>query len=564
MKLFILNLFFLFSLGISIAQKPLEINSKGELSKSNYEKLLKNKGYDAISNFDTVNKNPLLIYAIYVKNGKLGILDHKGKEITEAKFDRIFGIQKDVILGINYYPDYYIVQTHDKAGVISNMGKEVIPMKYPYISFDHQLNEKFQKVKYFVAKTESGDIYLNTKGIEIPKPTEPKSQVSSSTASTPTPPVSKPKTYTDDNPFGNVIRKSGRFDVVEAKIGERYQQGVVNLETKKLLIPIEYGYILIDRFQRFIAGNYQSENFALYDTIGEPLKKGFEKIEEVNGIYFFTKDSKIAFFDQNLNQKSKFEFEKYAHHYNDRILIYKDGKKGMIDTSGKVLIPFEYDNLNFIHYQVGSKLDHNPFVRATKERKEGLLDFDGKILIPVEFDRLNTQIAARNKERGYSGSGEMMPVDHTITENNQYFVVQKNGKYGLYGKDYSLLLPIEYKEILKSNNEVFVHVIQQDELKKRSEGLYNVLKKQFLFDIKPLTDYTFIRGRFIVSKKEGKFGMYDLEGNQIVPYQEKEISGLNYIFNGLTQIYHYSRPKNAVMYIGQHGIISKFIEVDSF
>lgn len=561
MKIYFILLAIILTFGQSFAQKTFEINSKGELSKSNYEKLLKSKGYDAVSNFDTVNISPLLIYAVYVKNGKLGILDHKGKEITEAKYDRIWGLQKDPVLGVNYYPDFYIVQIHDKAGVITNTGKEVIPMIYHYISFGERLFKKYEKVQYFVAKTESGDKYLNTKGMEIPKPVETKEAVSHTSQNLP---VVKAKTYTDENPYGNVIRKLGKFGVVEAKIDEKYQQGVVNLETKKLLIPIEYGYVVIDRFQRFIAGNYKSENFALYDTIGVALKKDFEKIEETNGIYFFTKNSKIAYFDQDLKQLSEFEFEKYAFHSNNRIMTYKEGKKGMIDLSGKVIIPFEYDNLNFITYQVGSKLDLDPLVRATKGRKEGILDFNGKILIPVEFDRLDTQIAAREKERRFSGSGERMPVDHTITENNQYFVVQKDGKYGLYGKDFSILLPVEFSQILKADKGEFVHVVQTDHLKNKSEGLFNVVKKEYLFELKPLADYTFKYGRYILSKKEGKYGMYDLEGKQILPYQEKEISGLNSIFNGLTQFYNYSKPKNSVLYQGQHGITTKFIEVDSF
>ena len=97
MKLYFILFTIILTFGQSIAQKPFKINSEGELSKSQYEKLLKSKGYDAVSNFDTVNVNPLLIYAVYVKKGKLGILDHTGKEITEAKYDRIWGLQKDAV-----------------------------------------------------------------------------------------------------------------------------------------------------------------------------------------------------------------------------------------------------------------------------------------------------------------------------------------------------------------------------------------------------------------------------------------------------------------------------------
>lgn len=555
------TIFLIFFVSLTIAQKPFDYNSNGELEKSQYEKLLKSKGYDAVSAFDTVNKNPLLIYAIYVKNGKLGILDQKGKEITEAKYDRISGLQSDPVLGINYYPDYYIVNIHDNWGVISNSGKEILAMQPYYLQYGERLRDKFEKVKFFMAQTGTDEKFFNTQGKEIPKPEKP---VEKSPSNTQNPPVQTKETFSDENPYGKVIRRMDKFGVVEAQKDGKYGQGVVNLKTKKLVIPVEYGFILIDRFQRFIAGNYKPGNYTLYDTIGVALTKDLEKIEESNGIYFFTKEGKIAFFDQDLKQLSKYEYEDHGFHSKNRIMIMKAGKKGMIDLTGKVLIPFEYDNLNFITYQVGSSGEHNPLVRATKDRKDGLIDFDGNILIPVEFDRLDTQIAAREKELKYRGSGERMPVDHTITENNQYFVVQKNRKYGLIGKDYSVIFPTEYSEILKADNADFVHVVVRDETQVRKEGLYSISKRKFLFEIESGADYKFIYGRHILSKKDGKYALYDLEGNQLVSYQEKEISGRNSLFKGLTQIYSYGKPKNAVLYIGQHGIASKFVEVDSF
>lgn len=521
------------------SQNKLSVNSQGEIPKKNYEELIQKRGYQAISSFDTVSINPLLIYAIYIKDNKRGILDYNGKEITPAIYENISGLQLHPIFGTNRFHDFYIVEQNDKYGVISNTGKQLIPNEYYYIEYGSNSHETFVKDTYFIIEIENGEKYFDTKGREIQKPKD-ESEVNYNQENIA--PKSGKKEISNDNPFGNVTKRIRDFAIVQKQIDGKYKSGAVDLEKQKLIVPVQYDFVNFDRFQRLIAGNYILEkNYTLYDTVGKELFSGYENIEEVNGAYFLQKENKTAVFDEDLKQVTDFIYER-GFHYKGRILTKKDGKYGMIDLKGKEILPFEYDIMNFIYYQVGSSQDLNPYVKATKNGKDGIFDFSGKILIPVDYDKIDTQISARDKNPSYYG-GEIAPLENTITEDNQYFVVQKDRKYGLIGNDFKEILPNQYDEILKGYNDNFLHVYMRDENNKRKQGLFDVKRGKFLFEPEADIDLDFKEGKYIIYKKGNEYAMYDLNGKQIIPFQSREINGINEIYKGLKYVYSYGKTK---------------------
>lgn len=557
MRFTFLQLLVLMVLSVSVwSQNKLSVNSQGEIPKKNYEELIQKRGYQAISSFDTVSINPLLIYAIYIKDNKRGILDYNGKEITPAIYENISGLQLHPIFGTNRFHDFYIVEQNDKYGVISNTGKQLIPNEYYYIEYGSNSHETFVKDTYFIIEIENGEKYFDTKGREIQKPKD-ESEVNYNQEYTA--PKSGKKEISNDNPFGNVTKRIRDFAIVQKQIDGTYKSGAVDLEKQKLIVPVQYDFVNFDRFQRLIAGNYILEkNYTLYDTVGKELFSGYENIEEVNGAYFLQKENKTAVFDEDLKQVTDFIYER-GFHYKGRILTKKDGKYGMIDLKGKEILPFEYDIMNFIYYQVGSSQDLNPYVKATKNGKDGIFDFSGKILIPVDYNKIDTQISARDKNPSYYG-GEIAPLENTITEDNQYFVVQKDRKYGLIGNDFKEILPTQYDEILKGYNDNFLHVYMRDENNKRKQGLFDVKRGKFLFEPQADIDLDFKEGKYIIYKKGNEYAMYDLNGKQIIPFQSREINGVNEIYKGLKYVYSYGKTK-AELYLDSYKEDFQFYEI---
>lgn len=60
---------------------------------------------------------------------------------------------------------------------------------------------------------------------------------------------------------------------------------------------------------------------------------------------------------------------------------YKDSKWGFIDKTGEVVIPLEYDYVNYSYYRFC-----NGFARVYKNGKHGYIDKTGGIVVPIEYD----------------------------------------------------------------------------------------------------------------------------------------------------------------------------------
>lgn len=89
----------------------------------------------------------------------------------------------------------------------------------------------------------------------------------------------------------------------------------------------------------------------------------------------------------------------------DTLWVKKDNKWGLINLSGKTILPFEYEDVNLGDWQNKSK----PYALAKKSGKWGMVDIKGKVLLECKY---------RSIESGDDG----------------YFNIQDSGtgKYGIY------------------------------------------------------------------------------------------------------------------------------------
>jgi WG containing repeat len=228
------------------------------------------------------------------------------------------------------------------------------------------------------------------------------------------------------------------------------QIGYIN-KMRKVVIPFQY------RFE------HESTNLIFQDKM--ILKKGnvFGLIDEYNQIiipfdnqrlekiqftdvYSAKKNDKIGIYDSYGNVKIPFVYDSLLNVFNVNgiinIVLLKDNKVGMVSSTNKTLIPFEYKN---IKQMVGKPIyevlnqnksqilgeDFKPIFKkeysnfyelsphhllASYQNRTGVIDFQENIIIPFEnnysFDEvLNSNIS--NLE-------------------NHYYIVKKDGKVGLY------------------------------------------------------------------------------------------------------------------------------------
>ncbi len=180
-----------------------------------------------------------------------------------------------------------------------------------------------------------------------------------------------------------------------------------------------------------------------------------------------------------------------------RAMKEKDGfKKGVLDVKGKIVLPFEYDDI-----KLGSDIN---FIPAKKGKKWGFVNIKNEIVIPFDFDEAyyfsdNLAAVVTEKKTGFidnKGKFIIQPnfdfswnfgknykfneglspffskskwgfIDKNGTEiitaqyddvsefNNDKAIVKINDKYGIINKKGDVILPIEYDKIQRSENGIF-------------------------------------------------------------------------------------------------------------
>ncbi len=103
----------------------------------------------------------------------------------------------------------------------------------------------------------------------------------------------------------------------------------------------------------------------------------------------------------------------------------KGGKKGYIDITEKVLIPFDYDEIGIF-----SKCLAKDLAPVIIGKKQGFINRKGEVVIPLEYD-------ARSYVTYFYESGVA--------------ILTKNGKAGAIGPENNILVPFEYDEIERSD-----------------------------------------------------------------------------------------------------------------
>lgn len=101
--------------------------------------------------------------------------------------------------------------------------------------------------------------------------------------------------------------------------------------------------------------------------------------------------------------------------FNDEglAIIDKFSKMGIIDKSGKILVPFIYDYIKEIK---------NNYLEVHNNAKTGIININNTLILPIEFENIEH----------YKGDT---------------FIVKKNNLYGMINSKQTWLLPCEYSAI---------------------------------------------------------------------------------------------------------------------
>lgn len=400
----------------------------------------------------------------YRQNGKYGIIDFKGKEITKPIYEEIDTLQ--------FKEGELLVKKDEKYGIINIKGSILVKTNYDKIEAD--------------------------------------------------------KFYEESNGY----KKSGY--IVSKKTEDGYRYGYVDLEGKQIIETIYNDLYRIT--------DIESDN--IYTICAE------------NGKYGLLKNEKKII--EN-------EYQSLVYNESNNTLTGLKGKEyGIISIDGKIIVPFEYKQIDIA----------GEYIYATNDKNTKIFDSDGQeanidknlSIINIENTDYKIYIKTTNGKTTYNiYKNEVKTTKNEYTYiqylyDNYFITCNANGKLGIIDENekskidfnYNLIQIIENTDMLQAlNNETKTTEIYSKQMKKISElenatvennkeyiKMYNDEQIKYITkDEKEVKNTEMFPQNKIFAKKQGdKWGFVNSNGNNVIDYKYEQVTEINkYGFAGIKQ-----------------------------
>ena len=402
-------------------------------------------------------------------------------------------LTKDKSETITKVMSYYPVYTNQKWGVIDQTGEIVIPAQY-----DQMITIPDNKTDLFICVYDV-DYKNNTY---------------------------KTKVLNSKN-----NEKFTNYDSVEAieNFDENnilwYEEGVLKVKKGKLYGLIDY-------------------------TGKEILPVEYTNIEALQGIknsIIIEKNNQVGLCDNKGNIIINTEYKQIKPIENDYkngyIVVNNENKYGMIDFTKKVILEPKYEDIKSVASTTIYIVKENGTLKAINSTGDTLVE--GKFDDVKQIKDENIIFKKANQYGIMTSSGEIKVKAEY--EDIQYaygtnYIAKKNGKYGIINTTNEILLPFEYSTISYRKEADFVEAglqdgittqILNDKLEKKLEGiLVEVNTNKAYIRMRIDNEYKYYNFKFeeknskdvltqnnlYLSKKDGKYGYVNADGNVVVDY----------------------------------------------
>ena len=423
------------------------INSKNENVFSEYEEV------EAISINSITSNIPYEKSVLkYKQNGLYGLIDFDGNKITENIYNSI--------TNIDYKEGNLKVEQNGKYGVINIKGTTILNTEYDAIMADGYYDEetKYEKAGFIVRivtddgyrfgyADRKGKIILDTLYSEINRITEYKgNDVYLITASNGRYGVFKNGKEVLKNEYTDISFDANNQLLIVRK---DQAQGVVDLEGNNI-IPIDYDNIII-------GGKYidaqKGEDTVVFDAQGNNLDTDIISYNQVSDLAIvIDRNNNYNIVDSTGNKKLREDYAYIEYFNNNYFIVTKDGKTGIIDGNGNIIVDLEYDAIQAI--------DSANALQAIKtdENRTDIIDNNMKIHEGVINANLQNKenyikLYSETDVKYYDLSGNEIEYK-ALFPNNQIYASKKNGKWGLVDGNGNIVVEYIYDMVTEQNGNV--------------------------------------------------------------------------------------------------------------
>lgn len=266
--------------------------------------------------------------------------------------------------------------------------------------------------------------------------------------------------------------------------------------------------------------------------------------------------AKYAYIDKHNNFVVPFGVYDFAEVFGlgRKAIVASNGKYGIIDEQGKLVLPLEYDFIErpnkFANYSnaffatkqnvvtlfdenlnaiptigiASYSYNYNGIFVTNQENKQGLLNYKSEQTIPFLYDTLYQ--------------------DWTVP-NLKGYIAKKDGFYGFITSDNKVIQPFKYIHIYALNGNP-VYVDQNSKVGVFGKNGEIMIPFQYDAIYKTYYNRSFPNKDIYIVEKDGKIGTIDDENNVIIPI----------IYDGLSGWVEYGPEAHFIKNNGKYGIIS--------
>ena len=442
---------------------------------------------DNLSKYSMDEKSEDFLFRSEV-NQKVGIIDAYGNTIIEMKFDEIS------TLNYGEKIKYYIVQLNNKIGIIDEKGNQIIPINFePELYIDPIFSEGL-----ILLKSNGEKYYYNENGDEIIK-------LSASAAYSFSNGLAMIK---KDNLFGYIDKNGDQ--VIDCKYAEAYTfnenfdytpvkyNGLWGVIDKKSNAIIDFIYRNIEYKPDFDVFLVQKNNLTGILSISNGKLNTREYYNEVKilkpDLFLVKKDKIWGIVDLIDNVIIPINYDEIQY-YTNFFIAKKDKLWGVIVPTGNVIIPFNYhdikyfDNLNLFFLKKSKKWNIHYFDNIN----ESIFSCDKYICLEIFYI-----IVQKNEFYLINNHGSTrLEIDDVNKSNDQYYIVLRNGRMGVMNNVGEYIIPADYEDIDFLNKHLFII---------KSDKKFGVVDYSNKIILKPIYDKVEFVGGILIFELNGLVG----------------------------------------------------------
>ena len=395
----------------------------------------------------------------YKKDGKYGLINLNGKEITKPIYDEISAV--------TYKEGMLFVKQEGKVGIININGVQVIDVEYDNITVDnyYDVDSKYQKTGFIVCKVQDdgyrygyinykGDTVLKTEYTEIERVNEIENDKNVYIIA-----------YKDGQ--AGLLKNNKKIlnfeyeDIIYNSYNKVYivkrngKQGIAN---EKGDITIEPKYTNITFGGTYINATEDGKNKVL-DLNGNEITNGYiSNVPTSDGEHSIVYDNEGIYkiIDNNGNVVVDKNYTNIEEINNNYYIVASNTNNGIIDLTGKSLVELKYNSI--------FKLDNTELLQANISATStvSLINKNMEIIATVEEAEIEVKdnyvrLYSETENRYFDYTGKELSASE-VFPNNKLYAKKINGKWGFVDKNGELKITNEYDMVTELNEYGFAGI----------------------------------------------------------------------------------------------------------